>query len=104
MIVAFVLRSGRVGARLGSAGVVNESCVPAETGYADRRGGVLAAGFLPPAVPWQGLGRCRVSRGRSATTILSGRLYRRWTQQSLSTARLRMSRPRSACTSNGTYR
>ena len=45
----------------------------------------------------QGLGRCRVSRGRSATTILFGRLRTGGGHNSsLSTARLRMSRPRSA--------
>ena len=96
--------AGRVGVRVGSAGPVNESCVPAETGYAHRRGGILTAGFLPSAVSLQGLGRRRVSRARSATTILSGRLHRRWTQHSLSTARLRSPRRRPACTSNGMCR
>ena len=45
------LHAGKVGARVVSAWPVNESCVPAETGYVHRPSGVLVASILPPAVP-----------------------------------------------------
>ncbi len=57
----------RGGARAGPAGPVNESCVPAETGYADQRGGVLAAGFLPPAVPVRAVCKGWGDGGQSGT-------------------------------------
>ena len=104
-IVAFV-RDCRSEATTRAGGSRQRIMCPGRDRIRGSAGWCTGRRFLAAAVSRvvAGAGAMAVSQARSVTTILFGRLYRRWTQRSLSTARLQKSKLRSACTSNGTYR